>query len=476
MTGEGDREPSEASDDDALLRAVARAPSQPLPPTGEAEVDPVRVAHFAIESRLGAGGMGVVYRAHDESLRREVAVKLLPAVSSTDPERRQRFLREARVAASLVHPNVAVVYQVGEADGRVYIAMELVEGSTLRARLAGAALPAPIARDLGLQIAQGLAAAHAKGIVHRDLKPENVMVTRGGVVKLLDFGLAKSGWAHDSDSELAQADTETQLTREGHVLGSSAYMSPEQAVGALVDARSDVFSFGIVLYEMLCGRRPFLGRTFGEIRSAITREAPLPLDAGVDPGIARVVMKCLEKRPEDRYADAGILVLELAVLGTESEPGRLQSQATAAPVAQPRRLGRWVAAGAAVAALGCVGALARQRVAPAVTSASVSASPAATSGSLPYDDGASPSKNPEAQRAYEQAIAAFHDGTGEDRALLRKAVELDPGFGAADLRLMIRHMFDYNLRAKNAAEHEASMSTRDRALLGMIQGGFANSS
>src|SRR5580700_4944083 len=189
MPDPGDKDRSSPSDDDPLLRAIARAPSRPLEP--EDEVDPVRVAHFKIAGRLGSGGMGVVYRAQDESLRREVALKLLPAVSAGNPERRQRFLREARVAASLVHPNVAVVHQVGESDGRVYIAMELVDGITLRQRLEAGPLPIPVVRDFALQIAQGLAAAHAKGIVHRDLKPENIMVTAAGGVKLLDFGLAK---------------------------------------------------------------------------------------------------------------------------------------------------------------------------------------------------------------------------------------------------------------------------------------------
>jgi len=189
----------------------------------------------------------------------------------------QRFLREARAAASLVHPNVAVVYQVGEAEGRVYIAMELVEGTTLRGQLKPAGLPPTVTRRLALQMAQGLSAAHAKGVVHRDLKPENVMVTGAGVVKLLDFGLAKSGWALDSNSALARADTEAQLTREGDVLGSSAYMSPEQVLGMAVDARSDVFALGMVLYEMLAGGRPFAGATLGELLAVLggsSRDAP----------------------------------------------------------------------------------------------------------------------------------------------------------------------------------------------------------
>ena len=223
-----------------------------------AEADPVQVAHFRIRGRLaGAAEWGIVFRAQDESLRRDVALKLLPAISAEDPERRRRFLREARVAASLVHPNVAVVYEVGEADGRIYIAMELVEGESLRARLDRGALDVATARDLAGQIARGLAAAHEKGIVHRDLKPENVMITPAGLVKILDFGLAKPEVTSSSGpAEAALAETETLVTSdEGRIMGTPEYMSPEQALGEAVDVRSDVFSFGVVLYEMLAGTR-----------------------------------------------------------------------------------------------------------------------------------------------------------------------------------------------------------------------------
>ena len=303
---------SRASEDEGedFLRAVAASPSRaPDSTRGEA---PTRLAHFRIVGRLGSGGMGVVYRAHDETLQRDVALKVLPSISARDPERRKRFLREARVAASLVHPNVAVVYQVGEAEGRVYIAMELVDGTTLRSRLSGGALLAATAREWAVQMAQGLAAAHAKGIVHRDLKPENVMVTPTNVAKLLDFGLAKSGWATDSESELGTADTEAQITREGEILGSSAYMSPEQALGLALDARSDVFSFGIVLYEMLCGRRPFGGKTPGEVRAAIARDEPLAPDPDVDAELGQVAMRCLAKKVDERFVDAGAVLGALA--------------------------------------------------------------------------------------------------------------------------------------------------------------------
>jgi serine/threonine protein kinase len=289
--------------DDTFLRAVGRAPSRPV----EAAVDPVQVAHFRILRRLGRGGMGVVFEAYDEQLERNVALKLLPGAHAENPERRQRFLREARAAASVVHPNVAGAYQVGDDDGRVYIAMELVEGTTLRRRLDGGSLPVATAKELALQIARGLAAAHAKGIVHRDLKPENVMVTRGGVVKLVDFGLAKATWSLETDTEVGSADTETQITRAGAVLGSTAYMSPEQVFGLPVDARTDVFSFGIVFYQMLTRALPFVGESPGAIRAAIACVEPLALRErvrGLDPGLEAIVTRCLEKKPSDRFTDA----------------------------------------------------------------------------------------------------------------------------------------------------------------------------
>jgi serine/threonine-protein kinase len=477
MAEEGGTGPSGASDDDdALLRAIARAPSLPL--DGSAEVDPVRVAHFKISGRLGSGGMGVVYRAQDESLRREVALKLLPAVSSGNPERRQRFLREARVAASLVHPNVAVVHQVGEADGRVYIAMELVEGITLRQRLESGPVFIPVVRELALQIAQGLAAAHAKGVVHRDLKPENVMVTDAGTVKLLDFGLAKSGWASDSDSALANADTEAQITREGDVLGSSAYMSPEQALGMNVDARSDVFSFGIVLYEMITGRRPFVGRSLGEIRAAIAREQPVPLGAGADPGLAAIVRKCLEKRAEDRYVDAGVVVLELAALPTASGVAHREDVTSPLPSApRTRRPWLWSLVGL-VAAVLAGSLLATRHYGARRTDATVAANavPQAAvdaAASLPYDDGGNPSKNPEAQRLYEQALAAFHGGTESTRSLLMKAVELDPSFGAAHLRLLVTKYMDWHTRYRATVENEATLSERDKTVFATLHEGYS---
>jgi serine/threonine protein kinase len=262
--------------------------------------------------------MGEVYRAEDEALRRTVALKLLPD-SSGNEEKRQRFLREARSAAAISHPNVAVVHQVGEADGRIYIAMELVEGENLRARLARGRLDLATAKELAGQIARGLAAAHDKGIVHRDLKPENVMITPSGVVKLLDFGLAKSGVDKSPPSgrtEAGLAKTETLVTSdEGRIMGTPGYMSPEQATGEPLDVRSDVFSFGIVLYEMLSGARPFAGASTGAVLVAIVRDAAPPLRQRapeVDEATEAVVMRCLAKAPQERFGSAAEVVTALS--------------------------------------------------------------------------------------------------------------------------------------------------------------------
>jgi WD40 repeat protein len=266
---------------------------------------------------LGAGGMGVVYRAEDETLRRVVALKLLPDASGSD-ERRQRFLREARSAAAITHPNVATVYTVGEAEGRVYIAMELVAGENLRERMARGRLDLETAKDLATQIARGLSAAHEQGIVHRDLKPENVMITPAGVVKLLDFGLAKTALERPASgkTEAALAKTETLVTSdEGRIMGTPEYMSPEQALGAPLDVRSDVFSLGIVLYEMLAGQRPFDATTTGALLVAIARDAPRPLREvapEVDEGLEAIVTRCLAKAPAERFASAAEIVNALS--------------------------------------------------------------------------------------------------------------------------------------------------------------------
>jgi YD repeat-containing protein len=307
--------------------------------------------------------MGVVYRAEDEKLRRIVAIKLLLPGSADDADRRQRLLREARAAAAITHANVATIHQVDEADGRTFIAMELVEGESLRARLARGRMDVATALDLATQILRGLAAAHDRGIVHRDLKPENVMITSDGVVKLLDFGLAKTaggGAARRLDSALHDADTLV-TADEGRVIGTPEYMSPEQATGAPLDARSDLFSLGIILYEMLSGARPFAGATTGAVLVAIARDDPPPLRESapdVDEALAAVVARCMAKSPEDRYPRARDVLRELGgyVSSRQTAKARSGDAPAVAPeaaqaVERPASTFPWPAA--LVGALGC---------------------------------------------------------------------------------------------------------------------------
>jgi eukaryotic-like serine/threonine-protein kinase len=224
------------------------------------------LAHFRIVEKLGEGGMGVVYKATDEKLRRTVALKVLPASFADDVERRSRLLREARAAGAVTHPNIATVYEIDEADGHIFIAMEYVDGESLRDDLATGPLAVPEALRIALQIAHALGEAHDAGVVHRDLKPENVILGKNGQVKLVDFGLAKQGRDEATTrSALEQMKTATQVTGAGKLLGTPAYMSPEQARGKEVDARTDVFAFGVMLFEMITGERPFQGESVTDV-------------------------------------------------------------------------------------------------------------------------------------------------------------------------------------------------------------------
>jgi Tol biopolymer transport system component len=261
--------------------------------------------------------MGEVYKARDPRLNRHVALKVIRELN--DPAHKQRFIQEARIAGSLNHPNILAIYDVGETDGVPYIVSELLEGETLRNRLSGSGVTSSEALDIAGQVAQGLAAAHEKGIVHRDVKPENVFLTKDGVVKVLDFGLAhllSPPTEVDGDQP-----TQTRVTEPGMILGTVGYMSPEQVRGGAVDHRTDLFSLGIVLYEMLCGSRPFSGETPVEVLNAILKEDPplRPVFPGrISPAVEPIVRHCLEKRPEARYQSARDLAFSLRAVGTES--------------------------------------------------------------------------------------------------------------------------------------------------------------
>ena len=289
-----------------------------------------KLGPYEILAPIGAGGMGEVYRAKDPRLGREVAIKVLPASFSQDADRLRRFEQEARAAGVLNHPNITAVYDIGEVGGAPYVVQELLDGETLRAELAGGAFSPRKAIETATQIAEGLAAAHEKGIVHRDLKPENLFVTHDGRVKILDFGLAKLTQAEGSSSSGTSLPTETRGTEPGVVLGTLGYMSPEQVKGKPADARSDIFSFGAILYEMVSGKRAFHADSAGETMAAILKEDPPDLSVtnqANSPGLERIVRHCLEKNPEQRFQSARDLAFNLEALSGTSSTGVAASAA-----------------------------------------------------------------------------------------------------------------------------------------------------
>jgi len=291
-----------------------------------------RLGPYEILTPLGAGGMGEVYKARDARLERLVAVKVLPEHLAKSPEALARFEREARAVAALNHPNITGIFDLGNADGVAFVAMELLEGESLRARLEGGPLPPKKAAELAIQLAQGLAAAHEKGVVHRDLKPDNLWITREGRLKILDFGLAKQlpGPGQGSDSYMPTAVVAAeQQTEKGMILGTLGYMSPEQVRGEAVDARADLFSLGVVLFEMLTGRRAFARDTASDTMAAILRDDPPELEGSSRPiplTLRRIIDHCLEKAPSQRFQDARDVAFAL-----ES----LSSPEAAAPISAP---------------------------------------------------------------------------------------------------------------------------------------------
>ncbi len=312
-----------------------------------------RLGPYEILAPLGAGGMGEVYRAKDPRLGRDVAIKVLPASFSSDPDRLRRFEQEARAAGILNHPNITAIYDIGTHEGAPYVVQELLEGETVRSVLAGGRLSPRRTIDYALQIAHGLAAAHEKGIVHRDLKPENLFVTKDGRVKILDFGLAKLTHT-ETGPEVTSLPTATAGTEPGVVLGTLGYMSPEQVRGKPADARSDIFSFGAILYEMLSGKRAFHGDSAADTMSAILMKEPPDLsqtNRDIAPGLERVVRHCLEKNPEQRFHSAHDVAFALEALSDVSTP--TPAAAGLRAITRPRaRILLWAAGlAAALAAL-----------------------------------------------------------------------------------------------------------------------------
>ena len=460
---------------DPFLAKVARVPARRDALALAACVGD-RFGRFEVRGELGRGGMGIVYVAHDTTLGREVALKVLRA--SGDVERRKRFMREARSAAAVTHPGIATVYDVGEQDDAVFIAMERVRGKTLRAWIdEHPIIPIVDAQRIGRAIARTLVKAHELGVVHRDLKPENAMLTEDGDVKLLDFGLAKL--LGPSLSE----DRSTTDTQEGRIIGTPCYMSPEQARGLTVDARSDVFSFGVMFYELLTRRRPFTGATSVDLMASITRDEPPPVNEvvpGVSAEVAAVVSRCLRKSPADRYADAGMLVKDLDAACAAVENGLSRKDGISLvpeekpPAKNERRAARPILA-LALALLGVAifvgwkvfthrgsnsSALANSKDLNSVTMAHAaeSAMPAAPS---------------EAQNFYQQGLVEFRKGA-PDMALLSQAVASDPTLAAAHLQIAAKRVFHFNAEQarkhyRKAVEYSAKLDEKQLIFLDAIE-------
>jgi Tfp pilus assembly protein PilF len=376
-----------------------------------------KLGPYEIVAAIGAGGMGEVYRAHDTRLHRDVAIKVLPETLAHGSAW-ERFEREARAASALNHPNICAVYDVGEADGRQFLVMELLEGKTLRDFIGKKPVDPKTAAALGMQIADALEAAHAKGIVHRDIKPGNIMVTGRDHVKVLDFGLAKHAPANADDTR-----TLDQLTAAGTLVGTPHYLAPELLQGKEADARSDLWALGVVLYEMLSGRLPFPGPTVFEVSSAILKEDPPPLPASVPYKLKSIVERCLEKEPEARYQNAGEVRATLGTLSAE---------------AAPNRRSWWAAAAAVVLVAGFVVWQQRPKATGKLTST-----------------GAPASANQEANEAFELAMQFQRVQNDIPRAQqsLERAVAIDPRFAEA-LRY---HAFNYVIGIVNGYVNDSSL-------------------
>ncbi|HEU5239432.1 MAG TPA: protein kinase, partial [Pyrinomonadaceae bacterium] len=382
---------------------------------------PQQVSHYRIIRKLGSGGMGEVFLAQDTKLERKVAIKMLPAKSIDDPYARKRLFREARTAATLDHPNICAIHEINEDADCVFIVMQYVEGETLGTRLLESPLRQEEVLDVGTQIAEALSEAHAVGVIHRDIKPQNVIITPRGQVKVLDFGLARVTAADQADPE---ARTETQLTGEGYIVGTVAYMSPEQLKGQSIDGRSDLFSLGVVLYECATGIPPFTGNSKIEISSKVLQVEPRKpslLNPHIPPALENIILRAMAKEVSDRYQSAEAMLQDLRRLratmsgATELFPSVTRETSSAWPVLRAREALRLRPVQAALIAIPILilGLWLAQRF-----------------WRPPY------LPNAAAKGYYDKGMDAIHAATYfQASKTLKQAVELDPEFAPAHARL-----------------------------------------